>query len=183
LGPGGRCASTTGCRTARPSRPWSRWRSPPQPDHQRHPRCAQPLSRGPGSCRRAGRPTGAPTKLEAGQSRDLPSPTSPADQAHRQGHNQPNPQTNYEAHHSDPRSSIVIGTSMGRPRPLRWLPSAHHLIQAPHAGQEHLSPQPALCVADSLQLLGVSRSLLLYYSRLLQVALAGRQVVLRGGRR
>jgi hypothetical protein len=107
LGPGGRCASNTGCRTARPSRPWSRWRSPPQPDHQRHPRCAQPLSRGPGSCRRAGRPTGAPTKLEAGQSRDLPSPTSPADQAHRQRSQPTQPATNYEAHHSDPRSSIA----------------------------------------------------------------------------
>jgi hypothetical protein len=44
LGPGDRCASNTGCRTARPSRPWPPWSWPPQPDHHRHPRYTQPPS-------------------------------------------------------------------------------------------------------------------------------------------
>jgi TrwC relaxase len=37
LGPGGRCASNMGCRTARPSRPWPPWPWPPQPDQHRYP--------------------------------------------------------------------------------------------------------------------------------------------------
>ena len=36
-GPGDRCASKAGCRTARPSRPWPPWPWPPQPDQHRYP--------------------------------------------------------------------------------------------------------------------------------------------------